>query len=64
MSDPSTVHAQLVTAAKKMIIDHWPGPDGCPICKVHNCEARTTAYRYLDEHAGPAPAPIIPPDPR
>ncbi|GAB3808088.1 hypothetical protein [Micromonospora zhanjiangensis] len=58
MSDPSKVHADLVKAAKK-ITEHWPGPDGCPICRVHNCEARATARRFLDEHAGSAPAPIV-----
>ncbi|GAB3802979.1 hypothetical protein [Micromonospora zhanjiangensis] len=59
MSDPSKVHADLVKAAKKMVTEHWSGPDGCPICRVHNCEARATARRYLEEHAGPAPAAII-----
>lgn len=56
---PSQVHADLVAAAKQMVAEHWPNDRGCPICKVPICEALQGAVRYLEEHADPAPAPII-----
>jgi hypothetical protein len=57
---PSEVHAELVDAAKKMVADHWPNAAGsCPICRMPVCEALTYAVSYLEEHADPAPAPII-----
>jgi hypothetical protein len=33
--DPSTVHAGLIIAAKKMVDEHWPNASGsCPICRA------------------------------
>jgi hypothetical protein len=57
--DPSQVHAELVAAAKKTVVGHWPNDDGgCPICRVPRCEALRAAVTYLADFTEP-PAPII-----
>jgi hypothetical protein len=50
--NPSTVHAALVIAAKKMVAEHWPNAAGsCPICRVPDCAALRSAVEYLEEHS-------------
>lgn len=57
------VRARLILSAKVIINDHWPRDDGCPICGVHMCRARSTAYAYLHEVGEPLYVPPARPSP-
>lgn len=54
--------ARLIVSAKVIIVDHWPRDDGCPICRVHLCRARTTAHAYLHEVGEPLYVPPARPE--
>jgi hypothetical protein len=43
------VRNRLILSARFIVVEHWPAADGnCPICKVPDCWALTTACAYLD----------------
>ena len=51
MTDRSArrIRNRLILSARLIVAEHWPATDGrCPICKLPDCWALTTACAYLD----------------
>ncbi|SCL23639.1 hypothetical protein GA0074692_1618 [Micromonospora pallida] len=45
---PAQIRNRLTLAARWILRDHRPDPDGrCPVCRVPDCPAATAARDYL-----------------
>lgn len=43
-----TVQHALTVAARRILAEHWPAGEGCPICRTPDCPALVMACAYLD----------------
>ncbi|WP_428962377.1 hypothetical protein [Micromonospora fluostatini] len=49
---PAQVRNRLILSARWILRDHRPGADGrCPICRVPDCHAATTARSVIHSHS-------------